>query len=171
MTLTAIDPITNSEFLSLETNLANNFAFRYHYRNGVKRNVLYFCVGWVKPDNRGIVFGHLSGINGLEAKFNIRRGKLNPIYEIDPRGSGASLDILETEIKHSAWNLFQRTLNVNTQESFNTENWKGYYLYRKNRAPGLMGRKNMQKAIEEGFISTDFKNTCFEIGIHMKHFA
>lgn len=171
MALVAINPITNIELNSLEMNLFKNFALRYHYRNGAKRKIKYFCVAWVKPDEQGMIYGHLSGKNGMDAQFSIRKGQLNPLYRINPNASGASLVVLEEEIKHSVKMLYQRTLNVKILENFNTRNWEGYYLVRNNSAPGVTARDNMQRAINEGIISVDFQNTCLDIGIHMKYFA
>ncbi len=169
MALTAMKPITNSEFNSLEVKLRNEFELRYHYRNGVKRNLRYFCVAWVKPAETGVVYGHLSGRNGMEARFSVRKGKLNPIYTIDPNASGTTLVILENAIKYSVRRLYERTLNAKKQERFNAKYWEGYYLIRRKGAPGTTARKNMQDSIDEGVISPDFRNTCLGIGIHMKN--
>lgn len=169
MALTAIKLITNSEFNSLEVKLRSEFELRYHYRNAVKRNLKFFCVAWVRPDEPAVADGHLSGKNGMEARFNVRKGKLNPIYTIDPNASGATLVILENAIKYSVSRLYERTLNAKKQERFNAKYWEGYYLIRRKGAPGTTARKNMQNAIDEGVISPGFRNTCLGIGIHMKY--
>lgn len=162
--------ITNKETDNLMQMLLAEYDGRYHYRNGVKRNVKTYSVAWIDGSETGTVFGHLTGKGGKDVKFSVRKGLRNPLLRIEPGASGGSLDMLEQDAKEALKKLIQKMANAKKMDIYNTKNWDGYYLYRNSNPPGKKGLQNMQRAIDEGEISASFRETCFRIGIRMKHF-